>query len=115
MATKTIPIRSQKVGDSLVDDYRAILLAILDENEEQRLYVGKRPEGMHLAYVLVLHTLIYVLTQVRIGSSKELTAIVSYVPSIRWRTLWYYALLLPPDPCLYRLTHLILFISLLLI
>ena len=106
MATKTIPIRSRKIGDSLADDYRAILLAILEENEEQRLYVGKRPEGMHLGHVLVLHTLIYVLTQVRIGSSKELTTILSYVPSIRLRTLCLHALLLPPvlslNPWRYR-------------
>ena len=32
-ATKTIPIRSSKIGDSLADDFRVILLAILEENE----------------------------------------------------------------------------------
>lgn len=47
-ATATIPIRSKTIGDSRADDYRAILLAILEENAEQRLYVGKRPKGMHL-------------------------------------------------------------------
>jgi hypothetical protein len=47
-ATKTIPIRSKTISDSRADDYRAILLAVLEENEQQRLYIGKRPEGMHL-------------------------------------------------------------------
>ena len=71
-------------------------MVILEENEEQKLYVGKQPEGMHLGYVLVLHTLIYILTQVQTGSSKELTVILSYIPSIRLRTLCHHALLLPP-------------------
>ena len=31
----------------MCDDHRALLLAFLEENEEQRLYVGERPEGMH--------------------------------------------------------------------
>ena len=51
-ATKTIPIRSSKMGDSLADDFRAILLAILEQNEERRLYIGKQPAGMCLAHVL---------------------------------------------------------------
>lgn len=63
MATKRIPIRSPKIGDLLADDYRAILLAILEENKEQRLYVRKRPEGMHLTNDLVLHILIYIIAQ----------------------------------------------------
>jgi hypothetical protein len=62
-ATKTIPIRSSKIGDLLADDFRAILLAILEEAEERRLYVRTRPEGTHLAHVLVLHALTYILTQ----------------------------------------------------
>lgn len=62
-ATKRIPIRSPKIGDLLADDYRAILLAILEKDEEQRLYVGERPEGMHLANVLVLQILIYIIAQ----------------------------------------------------
>jgi hypothetical protein len=33
-ATKTIPIWSSKIGDLLADDFRAILLAILEEAEE---------------------------------------------------------------------------------
>ena len=78
-------------------DHRVVLLGILQENEEQRLYVGKWPEGMHLGYVLVLHTLIYILTQVQIGLSKELTAIMPYILSIRLKTLCYWALMLPPN------------------
>ena len=31
----------------MCDDHRAVLLAILEENEDQRLYVGERPEGTH--------------------------------------------------------------------
>jgi len=69
------------MGDSLADDFRAILLAILEQNEEQRLYVGKQPKGMCLAHVLVLHALIYI-TQVWIGSSRELMGIASFVLSI---------------------------------
>ena len=38
-ATTMIPIRSKTIGDSLADDFRAILLVILEEDEEQRLYV----------------------------------------------------------------------------
>ena len=112
-----------KMGDLLADDSRAILLVILEENEEQRLYVGKQPEGMHLGYVLVLHTLIYVLTQVWIGLSKESMAIVSYVLSISLRTMLPcspaspqpVALLVYWPPCLCCLTHLMWFISLLLV
>lgn len=62
-ATATIPIRSKTIGDSLADDYRAILLAILEEDEEQRLYVGKRPEGTYLGLCFGIVTLIYILTQ----------------------------------------------------
>ena len=47
-ATGTIPIWSKTIGDSWADNYRAILLVIVEENEEQRLYIGKRPEGMLL-------------------------------------------------------------------
>src|SRR5882757_3931875 len=63
VVTKRIPIRSPKIGDLHANDYRAILLAILEENEEQWLYIGKRPEGMHLANVLVLHILIHIIAQ----------------------------------------------------
>ena len=70
------------MGDSLADDFRAILLGILEPNEERRLYVGKRPEGMRPAQVLVLRTLIYILNQVRIGSSRELMGTASFVLSI---------------------------------
>ena len=62
-ATETIPIRSKTIGDSRADDYRAILLAILEESEERRLYVRKRPGGMHLGLYLVLHALMCYLAQ----------------------------------------------------
>ena len=59
-ATAMIPIRSKTIGDSLADDFRAILLAILEEDEEQRLYVKERPEGMHLGLCLgIAHSDIY--------------------------------------------------------
>lgn len=70
-STKTIPIRSAKMGDSLADDFRAILLAILEQNDDQRLYVGKQPEGMCLAQVIVLRALIYILT--RCGLARQET------------------------------------------
>jgi hypothetical protein len=60
---KTIPIRTSKAGDLLADEYRAILLAILEETEGKQLYVGKRPEGMCPAYVPAFHALIHVLAQ----------------------------------------------------
>lgn len=88
-STKTIPIRSSKIGDWLADDFRAILLAILEPNEERRLYVGKRPEGMCLSEVLVLRALIYIFTQVRSGSLKDLMEIASFVPSISRNTVRY--------------------------
>ena len=62
-ATATIPIRSKTIGDSLADDYRAILLAILEENEAQRLYVRKRPKGMHIHLCFRIAILMYILTQ----------------------------------------------------
>ncbi len=56
---KRFPIWCHKISDLLADDYRAIM----EENEEQWLYVRKQPEGMHLANALVLHTLIYIIAQ----------------------------------------------------
>ena len=59
-ATTIIPIRSKTIGDSLANDYRAILLAILEESKEQRLYVKEWPEGMHLGLCLgIAHSDIY--------------------------------------------------------
>src|SRR5258706_13439842 len=63
VATNRILIRCPKISDLLADDYRAILLAILEEDKEQWLYVRKQPEGIHLANVLVLHILIYIIAQ----------------------------------------------------
>jgi len=97
-ATKTILIRSSKIGDSLADDHRAILLAILQENEARRLFVGKRPKGMRLTHVLVLCALIYILIQVRIGLSEGLTASASFVLSISQSTLGNHTPLLHPNP-----------------
>jgi len=78
-ATEAIPVLSPKIGDSLADDLRAIILAILEQDEEQRLYVRKRPEGIRPADVPVLHVLIFTLTQVQIGLSNELMATASCV------------------------------------
>ena len=51
---KTIPIRSAKIGDLVADNYQAILLAILEENEDCRLSVRSWPEGMCFVRVLIL-------------------------------------------------------------
>ena len=50
------------MGKLMADDFWAILLAILEQNEDQQVYIGEPPEGMCLAQVLVLCALIYILT-----------------------------------------------------
>ena len=62
-ALAAIPIRTRTVGSWRTDEYRAILLAMLEEDEGKRLYVGKRPQGMCPASVPALHALIYILAQ----------------------------------------------------
>jgi len=60
---RAIPIKTDKVGDWWTDEYRAILLAILEEDAGKRLYVGKRPQGMCPASVSAWHAPIYILAQ----------------------------------------------------
>jgi hypothetical protein len=86
-ATTTIPIRSKTIGDSLSDDYRAILLALLEEKEEQRLYVGKRPEGMHASLCFSMAHSNILSFKVWIGLSNESMVNASYVLSIGLSTL----------------------------
>ena len=105
-ATRLIPVQSSKIGDLVADDYRAILLAILEENEERRLFVGKRPEGMCFAHIQVFCALIYILIQVRIGSSKDSTANVSLVLCLSGSTVCNHTPPLhpnqPQDPLTFR-------------
>jgi hypothetical protein len=60
---KTILIRTSKAGDLLADEYRVVLLAILEETKGNQLYVGKQPEGMCPAYVPASHALIHIIAQ----------------------------------------------------